>query len=227
MKTQKEVEMLEKVLNLPEVIIKGYQKIQGVGWTFRVESESPEAICSRCGGTSRNLHQNPWYLVKDLPICGEDVYLQVNRRQWKCPKCQKPFSEELDWVRKRRSYTKRLAYNILEQLKRSNIKSISESQNVREGEIERMLADIKEEINNKEIKGVEKLGIDEIALKKGKHNYCAVLVNLETREPLRILEERTKKVLTEELMTWGEESLKNVKEVSIDLGRGYETVVRD
>jgi transposase len=227
MTTQKEAEMLEKVLNLPRVIIKGYQKIEGVGWTFRVESESQEGICPRCGETSRNLHQNHWYLVKDLSICGEDVYLQVNRRQWKCQKCQKPFSEELDWLRKRRSYTKRLAYNILEQLKRSNIKSISESHNVTEAEIERMLEDIKEEINNKEIKGVEKLGIDEIALKKGKHNYCAVLVNLDTREPLRILEKRTKEVLKEELITWGEDLLENIKEVSIDLWRGYESVVKE
>jgi hypothetical protein len=54
MTSQKEVKMLEKVLNLPEVIIKGYQKIEGVGWTFRVESECQEAICPRCGGTSRN-----------------------------------------------------------------------------------------------------------------------------------------------------------------------------
>jgi transposase len=92
--------------------------------------------------------------------------IQVNRRQWKCQECQKPFSEELDWLRKRRSYTKRLAYNILEQLKKSNIKSISESHNVNEAEIERMLEDIKEKINNKEIKGVEKLGIDEIALRR-------------------------------------------------------------
>ena len=68
MSTQKEAKMLENILNLPGVIVKGYQKIQGVGWTFRVESESQEAICPRCGGTSRNLHQNHWYLVKDLPI---------------------------------------------------------------------------------------------------------------------------------------------------------------
>ncbi|BCU14570.1 hypothetical protein MAN88_51340 [Microcystis aeruginosa] len=44
------------------------------------------------------------------------MYLQVNRRQFKCNNCRKPFSEELDFVVSKRTYTKRLAENILEQL---------------------------------------------------------------------------------------------------------------
>ncbi len=37
-------------------------------------------------------------LVKDLPLSGQPVYLQVNRRQFKGDNCQKPFSEELDFI---------------------------------------------------------------------------------------------------------------------------------
>ncbi len=62
-------------------------------------------------------------------------------------------------------------------------------------------------------------------MRKGKHNYCAVLVNLGTQELLRILEKRTKEALKEELMSWGEEVLANIKEVSIDLWHAYEKVV--
>ncbi len=53
------------------------------------------------------------------------MYLQVNRRQFKCGNCQKPFSEELDFVAKKRTYTKRLAENILEQLKAGDILNVS------------------------------------------------------------------------------------------------------
>jgi len=42
-----------------------------------------------------------------------------------------------------------------------------------------MIKDIAESVNNQPIKSVKKLGIDEIALRKGKHDYCAVLVDLE------------------------------------------------
>jgi transposase len=38
---------------------------------------------------------------------------KINRRQFKCQKSGKPFSEELDFVGRRRTYTKRLASKII------------------------------------------------------------------------------------------------------------------
>lgn len=46
-------------------------------------------------------------------------------------------------------------------------------------EIEIMLKDASEEINLTKQTNLEKLGIDEIALIKGKGNYCAVLIDLD------------------------------------------------
>lgn len=222
-----EKSFLDKLLDLPGVIIKGYEKIETVGCVFKIESAAKEAVCPRCGKRSQIVHQNHWHLVRDLPICGIETYLKSNRRQWKCQQCQRPFSEELEWVKSRRSYTKRLANNILKQLQKNSIKNVSEVNNISEEEIERMLDDVQKDLKNREIKNVEKLGIDEISFAKGKHNYCGVLVDLETREPLRILKKRTQETLREELITWDEEVLKNIKEVSIDLWRPYQTVVNE
>ncbi len=66
------------------------------------------------------------------------MYLQVNRRQFKGDNCQKPFSEELDFVAKKRTYTKRLAANILEQLKEGDILNVSRRNDVTEEEIEQL-----------------------------------------------------------------------------------------
>ncbi len=55
--------------------------------------------------------------------------------------CQKPFSEELDFVAKKRTYTKRLAANILEQLKAGDILNVSRRNDVTEEEIQRMIED--------------------------------------------------------------------------------------
>jgi transposase len=226
-KKAQELKMLEKILNLPSIMIKAYHEFEGIGWIFEVESSGKKSICPRCGQTSEHLHKNHGHLVKDLPICGKTTYLKVNRRQYFCPECKKTFSEEFSWLRKRRSYTSRLGLNILEQLKKNNIKTVSEMNNVSEEEIEKMLEDVKEEINNKEIKNVKRMGIDEIATEKGKHNYRAVLVDLDTKEPLRILAKRTKEVVKAELESWEKEVLENIIEVSIDLWRGYETVVKE
>ena len=48
----------------------------------------------------------------------QDVYLRVNRRQFKCYRCQKPFCEEFNFVKKTRTYTdteliKRKAYGLI------------------------------------------------------------------------------------------------------------------
>ena len=79
------------------------------------------------------------------------MYLQVNRRQFKGDNCRKPFSEELDFVAKKRTYTKRLAKNILEQLKEGDILNVSRRNDVTEEEIQRMLEDIAEKITYQDL----------------------------------------------------------------------------
>ena len=219
--------MLNKILNLSNVIIKDYCQLDEVTCIFVVASGSKNAVCPRCGTQSKNVHQNHWYLVKDLSVCGQNTYLKVNRRQWKCQECNRPFSEELEWLKKRRRYTSRLANHILKQLGKSNIKNVSEVNNVTEAEIERMLKDVENELKNQEVKEVKKLGIDEIALRKGKHNYCAVLVDIENGKLLRILPKRTKEEVGGELMKWDKEVLEKIEEVSIDMWRGYESVAEE
>ncbi|WP_420809921.1 transposase family protein [Gloeothece citriformis] len=46
-------------------------------------------------------------LVKDLSLFGQGVYLQVPRRQFICPHCGKYPTEPLNFIDKRRNYTKR------------------------------------------------------------------------------------------------------------------------
>jgi transposase len=74
-----------------------------------------------------------------------------------------------------------------------------------------------EELKKEKPVGLRKLGIDEIALEKGKKNYCAVLVNIETRELLGILEKRSKEELMKYLKEWDEDVLLGIEEVSIDM----------
>jgi transposase len=148
------------------------------------------------------------------------VYLQVNRRQFKCDNCRNPLSEELDFVASKRTYTKRLAENILEQLKSGDILNVSRRNDVTEEEIQRRLEDIAEEITEPDLSELKRLGIDEIALVKGQKNYCAVLVNLDTGKLIAILEKRTQEELRKTLTGWGKEVLEPIEEVSIDLTGG-------
>ncbi|MHC5719475.1 MAG: transposase, partial [Nostoc sp.] len=181
---------------------------------------------------SHNLHQNHRHIVKDLPFGEKPVFLEINRRQFKCRKCQKPFSEYLDFVRKKRTYTKRLAHKTIQEVLENDIHSVASKGIVTTEEIERMLKDASEDLPNLKPLNLKRLGLDEIALIKGKGNYCAVLVDLDTSKLIAILSDvydglrlRTQEIIKKTLMEWGTKLLEQIKEVSIDLWRGYKNLV--
>jgi transposase len=87
-----------------------------------------------------------------------------------------------------------------------------------------MLKDLGEDLITAKPQGLKKLGIDEIAMIKGKGNYYAVLVNIDTGKIVGLVEKRTEEALTEYLKHWGEEVLSQIEEVSIDLWIGYKNV---
>ena len=219
--------LLTETLNLPGILVTGYQKYEGIGIFLDVESTSHEKPCPRCKQVSRSLHQNHKHLVKDLPMSGQAVYLRVNRRQFKCKNCGKPFSEDLDYVNKKRTYMKRLAREIIGQVLDSDIRSVSERSDLSEDEIQTMLNEIGEQLIEEVPRGLKRLGIDEIALVKGQGYYCAVLVDLELGKPLMLWESRRQEELRQVFTRWGEEVMRGIEEVSIDLWRPYRDLVEE
>jgi transposase len=180
-----------------------------------------------CGTKSHKLHQNHRHIIKDLPFGDKPVFLEINRRQFKCIKCQKPFSEYLDFVRKKRTYTKRLAHKTIQEVLDSDIHSVASKKIVTTEEIERMLKDASEELPNLKPLNLKRLGLDEIALIKGKGNYCAVLVDLDTSKLIAVLGDCTQDVIRKTLLEWGSELLEQIQEVSIDLWDGYKRLVTE
>lgn len=220
------IKLLTELLNLESVKVIKYQNLPQVGLILHTEPLSKKADCHRCGNKSQRIHQNHRYLIKDLPISGQSVYLEVNRRQFKCEECQKPFSEELNFVKKRRKYTSRLANQIVKQVLADDIKTVAENNDVSSEEIETMLKDQAVKLREEKPSLLKKLGIDEIALVKGKGNYCAVLVDLEQSKVIDILEERSQEKIMSVLMSWGEEVLEKIEYVSIDLWKPYKSLVK-
>ena len=157
-----QAKLLTQILNLESVRVTKYRNLSGIGLIIHLEALTKEASCARCGQPSHQVHQNHRYLVKDLPISGQAIYLEVNRRQFKCNNCGKPFSEELDFVNKRRQYTSRLAKEIVRQVKPYDIKTVAENNDVSIEEIETMLKDYGRELKEEKPSGLKKLGLDEI-----------------------------------------------------------------
>ena len=225
MNTKKGTKVLTELLNIQGIKVTKMNQLPGIGIILQVESIHKESYCHHCGTKSNRLHQNHRYVVKDLSWGEKSVFLEINRRQFKCKKCGKPFSEKLDFVNNRRTYTKRLANTMIKSVLSSDIQSVAKQGVVTTEEIERMLSDASRELSSKP-SGLKKLGIDEIALIKGQGNYCAVLIDLETSKLITIVFGRTQAEIEPVLNSWGSEVLEQIEEVSIDLWKGYKTLVK-
>jgi transposase len=117
---------VEQILNLPDMKVFDFQEIEGEEIIITTEKGVNYSNCPSCGKITHIIHQNHWRMIHDLPWSKKPVLLKINRRQFKCHKCKKVFSEELDFVDQSKGYTKRLATDIVQQLLNSNIRSVAE-----------------------------------------------------------------------------------------------------
>ena len=227
MSGKRDIKVLTEILDLSDVKVISHRLHTGIGMILQIEQEKSFATCPKCGTTSHKLHQNHRHIIKDIPFGEKEVFLEINRRQFKCEKCKKPFSEDLDFVKKKRTYTNRLAHKTIQEVLENDIHSVAAKGIVTKDEIERMLKDASSELPNLKPINLKRLGIDEIALKKGHGNYCAVLVDLDQSKLIAILSGRTQEIIKQILIEWGTEILENIEEVSIDLWTGYKTLVTE
>jgi transposase len=225
MTAKKGIKLLTELLNLEGIKVISHRQHEGIGIILQLEPIRKESVCPRCRTKSHRVHQNHRYIVKDLPWGEKTVFLEINRRQFKCGKCQKPFSEDLDFIKKRRTYTKRLASQIIQEVIENDIHSVAKKKVVTTEEIERMLKDAASELLESKPTELKRLGIDEIALIKGRGNYCAVLIDLDKSKLIGIIDGRTQAEISQVMRGWGTEVLELIEEVSIDLWKGYKNLV--
>lgn len=194
---------------------------------IELTNKANKATCPYCHKSTDKIHQSHRYRVRDIPLSSFDVFLFVNRRQFRCKNCRQVFSEELSFVKKRRTYTKRLAQKVIEEVLATDVANAGKRNRMSSAEIETILKELEEDLLKEKPQGLKRLGIDEITHLKGGKNYAAVLVDLDKRKPIALLEKRNKEAIAEYLRSLDSEILSQIEEVSIDLWRPYKTVVEE
>ncbi len=145
---------------------------------IEIENKERLSICPHCQNQTDKVHQSHRYIVRDIPISSWDVLLLVNRRQFRCKKCRKVFSEELSFVKKRRTYTGRLAEKVVKEVLETDVVNAGKRNRMTPAEIDTILKELEADCLKSKPTELKKLGIDEITHLKGGKNYAAVLVDL-------------------------------------------------
>ena len=219
--------MLTTLLKIPGVKVVGNTEVHSQELILTIEADKKEAICPRCHNKSKQIHQNHTYLIKDMPWNNKKVLLEINRRQFKCKHCSKPFSEQLAYVEYRRKYTYRLAEQVTSDVLNGDILNVAAKYDLTESDVRQMLSDEGKRKIKPPTTELKKLGIDEIALKKGQGNYVAVLVDISNGKLLEIVESRRQEDVRKVLKSWGEVVLNRIEEVSIDLWPAYKSLAEE
>jgi transposase len=176
MASKSQLKTINEILKIEEMTVTAYQLITGIGCVIYLKNQQSSMACSNCGHLSNKLHQNHWLTVRDLPLGENPVYLKINRRQFKCLNCDRKFSEEFRFVKKRSSFTNRVKQKIVEEILSSDIKNVAKRNGLSEQEIETILKEIGADLTKKKPENLKRLGIDEIALVKGQKNYKHVIL---------------------------------------------------
>ncbi len=217
--------IMTQLLNLPGVLVENIQQTEST-LIFFVRAEKKTAVCPRCGQTSRRLHQNQRYLVKDLPLSNREVVLSVNRRRFKCENCRKPFSENLEFVPKKKAFTYRYAQNITQQVVHSDIKNVANHNKLTAEQVESMVMFTAATFLPINLDNLVKLGIDEISLVKGQGKFIVVLVDLKSHKLIGLVPARKQSEIEKVMLSWGEKVLAQIEEVSMDMTGNYKSLVK-
>jgi len=216
--------LMTDILHLSGFIVREYSFIEEVGLVLYLKNTTSTATCPKCGSTTDKLHQNYQLTLRDLGWAEQNIYLRINRRQMRCDHCGQKFREELDFVNKKRNYTKRFANKIIQEVIESDIKNVAQRNHLSEQEIETILKDAVKELKKQKPSNLSKLGIDEIAVVKGQGKYYVVLIDIEQGIPVGFVEQRTSESVSNYLSAWGKDVLSKIQEVSIDLWKPYKKV---
>jgi transposase len=223
---------IEIPLDLPEIrILKtemGQREI-----VITVESTREWAICSRCGKEIREFHSYGRQLrLRHLPILGRPVFIEIRPKRFRCPTCDNhpTTTQKLDWYSERSLHT--VAYDqwLLLQLIGSTISDVARKEETTYdavlGALERQIVG---EVDWKQIKQLEILGLDEVALKKGHRDFVVLITTRQTDDHLKllgVLPDRKLETVEKFLLTIPEDLRATVREVCIDMYEGYASAVK-
>lgn len=176
--------------------------------------------CPHCKRTTWHVHDYRWREVRDLPVFGKGVFLEVERRRMRCPRCGL-FTEELPWLGARSRITRRLGAAVAGLCRFMTIKHVSEFfglgwdvvKNSDKEALERRLAGF-------DPRQARILAMDEFAIQRG-HRYASVVIDVENGNVLWVGRGRSREDIQPFFEMMGEEACKHIKAVAIDCNATY------
>ena len=222
-----ENEFYTTLLNLPNLVVDSVS-FQNKKVIISCHISTKEDNCIICKKRTTHINQYTKRTLQDLTIVGKEVSLEIRVPQFHCEDCKRYFIHELSFADANKSYTHRQSKWIFELCHQQPFTEVGALVNLSNVTVQniyfeqaKQLVKVKERFAN-----VRKIGIDEIAHRKGKGDFCCVLTDLERGIELDILPNRKKETIVDYFKALGTTICEQIKVLSCDIWDTYISVAK-
>ena len=217
-----ELKFYEDLIGLSDLKITSIEK-SPKKFIFHGHYTKSHAKCPVCLKTTQKINQTDRRKFRDLKISAHEVWLYIKVPQFYCPHCNRYFFKNPPWVASGKSYTKRQSKWIFEMCKKQAFTQVAQLVDMSAKTVERIFYEETERRLDLPARyaNVRKIGIDEIAHRKGKKDYVCVLTDLERGIQLDVLPNRKKETLVAHFQSLGKEFCEQIEVVSCDIWKTY------
>ena len=183
--------------------------------------------CSRCGeGVLFAYDHLPPRRIRDFPWAGRPCELEVTLARVECAACQAIAVEAVEWVetygRQTERYERYVA-GLCSLMPATDVEDLEGLDKTAVYRIDKKWLERREALRPDH--AVRRLGIDEIAIRKGQR-YATVFYDLDRREVIGMVLKRKERAVSRFFRRWGKEKCRAVEAVCMDLLAAYLNSVR-
>lgn len=214
-------ELFAQILGIPELEIISVES-HSDRYELSVRSILGEGICPKCQKKSSRIKSYNTRIIRDLPISGKRVILELEVRQFECT-CGNFFNELFGFVRPNKHLTIRYEDYLYFRCKGADIKYLAEKEELDWKTVNELFYfySSKEVSARSDWKEVTHLALDEIALRKGHGNYVVVMLDLLSGTILDIVKQRDKAFLLKYFQDKGAAFCQQIQVFCSDMWKAY------
>jgi len=226
-------DMISIPLGIPDVHVLSVELNEQGDYIVTVESTQVGTICQHCGRKiTKPSGHGRWIELRHLPILGHRVYIRLRPKRHECPHCDgKTTTQTMDWYETKSPHTKAYDHHLMLQLINSTVEDVSRKEDMGydaiEGAIKRCILTA---VNWDEFEELSVIGIDEIAMTKGRRNYVAIITSQQADghvAVLAVLPDRKKKTVRQFLETIPQRLWGTMETACTDMWEGYVNAVEE
>jgi len=214
-------------LDLPDVEIIKTEMNKVGDYIITVESTVDQTACRECGREIEEFHgYGRWIEVRHLPILDHKVWIRYRAKRYRCPTCDDhPTStHQVEWHERNSPHSRAYEKYLMRCLVNSTIKDVSRKEDVGYDAIEGTVArQIESKVDWQRIPYIGTIGMDEIALRKGKSDFVLIITarHEEQIRILAVLADRKKASARQFFETIPEALHATIEAVCSDMWEGY------